>query len=104
MGMVFFMPVVGIAISATRGTLAGTFSGYGIDDQFVKELGSEMTSGSAASFVLVKKAATGTVRPAMRGFGGSVILTSFEDAGDRLLFALARSAHESRAGAGQGSW
>src|SRR5919108_4729749 len=40
-GLIFFVPLFGMAIGAASGALAGKFSDTGVDDEFMKRLGSE---------------------------------------------------------------
>src|SRR5512138_789686 len=37
-GLLFFMPIAGLAIGAGLGALMGKFADFGIDDKFVKQL------------------------------------------------------------------
>ena len=45
-GLIFFVPFVGMAIGAATGAAAGTMSDYGVDDNFMKELGGAPTPGA----------------------------------------------------------
>jgi uncharacterized membrane protein len=51
-GLVFFMPWVGMAVGAVSGTLEGKFSGYGITDSFLKEVGSTVRTCHSALFLI----------------------------------------------------
>ena len=44
-GLIFLMPLFGLAIGAATGAAAGALSDYGIDDDFMKELGDKLTRG-----------------------------------------------------------
>ena len=44
-GLLFFMPWLGLAMGAISGALAGKFSDIGIDDEFIKTVGSEIPPG-----------------------------------------------------------
>lgn len=57
-GLLFFMPWMGLAIGSITGALAGKFSDYGIDDAFIKQVGEQITPGDGALFLLT----TGGVR------------------------------------------
>ena len=41
-GLIFFMPLLGMAIGAASGATAGALSDYGVDDNFMKELGANL--------------------------------------------------------------
>ena len=69
-GMLFFVPIAGLAIGAAAGALVGKLSDYGIDDRFAKQLSSTMTPGSSAIFVLVRKSTPDKVVPEVARFGG----------------------------------
>lgn len=92
-GLLFLQPLAGAAIGAAvgagTGALAGKFSDYGIDDNFVKELSAEMTPNSSAIFVLVRRVTVDKVLPEVSKFGGRVLRTSLaDDAEQRLQAAL----------------
>jgi uncharacterized membrane protein len=90
LGMLFLMPVAGIALGAAYGALIGKFSDYGVDDQFVKELSSRVEPGKAALFLLIRKATPDKVIGEMQSFGGTVLRTNMSaDAEQRLQEALA---------------
>jgi uncharacterized membrane protein len=75
-GLLFFMPFAGMAIGAGIGAIAGHFSEYGIDNNFVKSLTENMTTGSSALFVLVRDVNQERVIPEIAKYGGTVLRTS----------------------------
>ena len=66
-GLIFFMPLFGMALGAAVGALAGHFSDYGIDDDFIKEVQSEVTEGTSALFLLTSDATVDKVEAAFEG-------------------------------------
>jgi uncharacterized membrane protein len=66
-GLLFFMPFLGLAIGAATGALAGHFSDYGIDDNFIKEVRTEVTEGTSALFLLTSDATVDKVEDAFEG-------------------------------------
>ena len=78
-GLIFLMPLFGMAIGAATGAATGALSDYGIDDNFMKELGQKLPEGGAATFVLVKEATTDKVVPEVAKFGGHVIQSSLSN-------------------------
>ena len=66
-GLIFFMPFLGFAIGAAMGALAGHFSDYGIDDNFIKEVQSEVTEGTSALFLLTSDTTVDKVEDAFEG-------------------------------------
>lgn len=77
-GMLFLNPLLGVAVGAGSGALAGALSDIGIDDTFMKELGSTLDRGGAAVFILVRKVSGDRVLERLEDFRGSgkVIQTS----------------------------
>jgi uncharacterized membrane protein len=55
-GLIFFAPLFGMAIGAAAGAAAGAMSDAGVDDKFMKRLGTELESGGAALILLVRQA------------------------------------------------
>ena len=54
-GMIFLVPLLGMAIGAASGAAAGALSDTGVDDDFLKELGSKLDEGGAALILLVRR-------------------------------------------------
>ena len=69
-GMLFLNPLLGAAIGAGSGALSGKLSDIGINDQFMKDLGATLTSGTSALFVLVRKSTPDKVLEALKPFAG----------------------------------
>ncbi len=78
-GLIFFVPLFGLAIGAASGAAAGAVSDYGIDDNFMKELGQKLDPGNAAVFVLVREATRDKVVPELARYGGHVIQSSLSN-------------------------
>jgi uncharacterized membrane protein len=84
-GLIFLMPLLGMAVGAASGAAGGAMSDYGIDDNFMKELGNKLPEGGAAVFVLVKDATRDKVVPEIAKYGGQVIQSSLEDEAEASL-------------------
>jgi uncharacterized membrane protein len=52
-GLIFFIPLLGLAIGAAMGALAGKFTDVGISDEFIKEVQAQVTEGTSALFLLI---------------------------------------------------
>jgi uncharacterized membrane protein len=88
-GLIFFMPLFGMAIGAASGAAAGALSDAGVDDKFMKQLGDELTPGSAAVIALVRQVTLDKVLSQIK-IPGRVIQTSLDDETEgRLQEALA---------------
>lgn len=91
-GLLFLNPLVGAAVGAGSGALAGWLTDYGINDDFMKEVGQKVTPGGSAVFILVRKMTADKVLERLKAYGhhGRVIQTSLSDADEaRLREALA---------------
>jgi uncharacterized membrane protein len=88
-GLLFLNPLAGIAIGAgvgaASGALGGKLSDYGINDNFIKELGSTIKPNSSALFLLVQKVTADQVLPRMTEFRGRVLKTSLSDEREKRL-------------------
>lgn len=51
-GLIFFVPLLGMAVGAAMGALGGAMTDFGINDDFIKQLRSEITEGTSALFLL----------------------------------------------------
>src|SRR5437899_745917 len=89
-GMLFLVPVAGLAIGAAAGAASGALRDLGINDKFMKELAETMKPNTSALFVLVRKATPDRVLEELKGTGGKILQSSLshEDV-DRLQHTLA---------------
>ncbi len=86
-GMIFFNPLLGAAIGAGAGALSGRLRDIGISDDFMKEVAGNLTEGTSALFILIRKVTSDKVldRLKQEGFKGKVLQTSLTvDAEDEL--------------------
>ena len=67
-GMLFLMPIAGLAIGAGTGALAGKLADVGINDDTIKQIGQQLQQGKAAVFVLARSATTDRVIEAIKPF------------------------------------
>jgi uncharacterized membrane protein len=75
-GLLFFMPWMGLAIGAVSGAIAGKLSDVGVDDKFIKEVGESIEPGNSALFLLVRSATADKVLDELTKFDAQVIRTS----------------------------
>lgn len=75
-GIIFWMPWLGLAVGALSGALAGKFSDVGIDDTFIKEVGETVEPGNSALFLLVRRATGDKVADELKGYEFSFLRTS----------------------------
>lgn len=75
-GLLFLVPWAGLAVGSITGALIGKFKDIGIDDNFIKEVGSSIEPGNSAIFLLVRQAVADKVVPELRKFNGRIVQTS----------------------------
>ena len=75
-GLIFLMPVAGLAVGAGTGALAGKLADVGINDDTIKQIGSQLEQGRAAVFLLARSATVDRVIEAIKPFNPTVIQTN----------------------------
>jgi uncharacterized membrane protein len=83
-GLIFFVPFFGMALGAATGAAAGAMSDYGVDDNFMKELGAHLQPGQAAVIFLVRRVTADKVLPQIK-IPGKVIQTSLDNETEQQL-------------------
>ena len=90
-GLIFLMPLFGMAIGAASGAAAGAMSDAGVDDKFMKEMGTKLHPGGAAVIVLLRNVNAEKVLAEVK-IPGDVMQTSLGEDGEQALRdALARA-------------
>ena len=88
-GLLFLMPVAGLAIGAGTGALAGKLADVGINDDAIKQIGGQLEQGRAAVFLLARSATVDRVIDAIKPFNPTVIQTNLtKDREEELVKAL----------------
>jgi uncharacterized membrane protein len=79
-GLLFLNPLAGMAVGGLAGAgfggLSGSMADYGINDEFIKELGKTIPRGSSALFFLVRKSTPDKVLPEIERYKPRVLKTS----------------------------
>ena len=75
-GLLFLNPLLGAAIGAGSGALTGALMDVGINDQFMKDLGTTLRPGTSALFVLVRKSTPDKVLDGLKPFIGKARVLS----------------------------
>jgi uncharacterized membrane protein len=89
-GLIFWMPWLGLAMGALGGAIGGKFTDIGVDDKFIKEVGNTIEPGHSALFLLVSKAVEDKLADELKGTEATVLQTSLsneQEAKLRELFA-----------------
>ena len=84
-GLIFLNPLAGAIVGAGAGALSGKLSDYGIEDKFMTEVAGTVKPGDAVLFLLIRKMTADKVLEAVKGTGGVVLRTSFDNAQEQKL-------------------
>ncbi len=87
-GFIFFNPLLGWAVGAIAGGISGALSDIGIDDNFIREVGSTIEPNTSAIFVLVRRATPDKVLEDLSRFKGKVLKTSLSNEDEAKLQAV----------------
>ena len=99
-GLIFLSPLIGAAVGAASGALGGKLTDVGINDKFMKDAAGALQPGTAGLFLLIRKMTADKVLADLRGVGGTVMRTSFDETKESALreALAARAAAEAKAG------
>ena len=102
-GFIFLAPLVGTALGAASGALGGKLSDVGIDDKFMREAAGALQPKTAGLFLLIRKMTTDKVLADLKGVGGVLMSTSFDESKEAALreALVVRAAPEAAAPLGQ---
>ena len=97
-GLLVLNPLAGMAVGglagAGFGALSGSMTDYGINDEFIKNLGKTIPKGSSALFLLIKRSTPDKVLPEIEPFKPRVLKTSLSHAQeDKLRAAITQAAN-----------
>jgi uncharacterized membrane protein len=93
-GLIFFTPFFGLTIGAAIGAVGGTFRDYGISDDFISAIRSQVKEGTSALFLMTSDAVMDQVVQEMRGLKFEIIATNLSAEQERKLrdaFGLAQT-------------
>jgi uncharacterized membrane protein len=79
-GLLFFVPVLGLAVGAGMGALVGSFADVRIDDKFFKEVRARVTEGTSALFLLSSDETVDRINEAVQGTQFEIITTNLTQA------------------------
>jgi uncharacterized membrane protein len=75
-GLLFTIPIAGLAVGAAAGAIAGKKSDIGIDDKVIKAINDDMRLNTSAIFALVRDVNREAVLPIFAKYGGKVVQTT----------------------------
>jgi uncharacterized membrane protein len=75
-GLLFFVPVLGMAMGAGMGALFGKLEKSGIDKEFQAQVKDMLKPGTSALFLVVEKVTPDKAVAALSKYGGTVLKSS----------------------------
>jgi len=88
-GLFFWLPWLGLAIGAIAGAISGSLMDYGINDDFIKEVGATIKPGGSALFLLIEKWTEDKALERLNKFNATIIRTSLtKEEEEKLKVAL----------------
>jgi uncharacterized membrane protein len=86
-GLFFWMPWLGLALGAVVGAISGKLSDYGINDDFINEVGATIQPGGSALFLLISKWTEDKALERLKKFNATVVRTSLSNEEEEKLKA-----------------
>lgn len=83
-GLLFLAPLLGMAAGAATGALAGTGRDWGVDDDFMRQLGSRLDDGRSALVLLVSKVTPDKILPEIK-IQGELLQSSLSNEAEEAL-------------------
>ena len=91
-GLLFLNPPAGMAIGgvvgAGTGALSGSLIDYGINDDFIKDMGNTLAPDTSAIFLLIRKAQPEKVLAELSGYRGRILRSSLSPEQEAKLGAV----------------
>ncbi|WP_406139515.1 DUF1269 domain-containing protein [Streptomyces sp. NBC_01089] len=91
-GLLFLAPLLGAAVGAAAGAAGGAVTDTGVNDDFMREVSSNLRPGAAALFALAKTEAVDKVVAEVAPFGGQLVQTSLSSEDEEHLKEMVRAA------------
>jgi uncharacterized membrane protein len=92
-GVLFFNPLLGVAVGAGAGALSGALTDFGINDGFMKDISSILQPGQAALFMMMRENASDRVIEQLGEKGGRVLRTNLDRDAENHLRKVFETAH-----------
>jgi uncharacterized membrane protein len=81
----FFIPIFGMVVGATMGSLAGSMTHVGISKDFIKSICAKVTEGTSALFLMTSDAVEDRIAEAARGMKFEIIATNLSKQEEKKL-------------------
>ncbi len=100
-GLLVLNPLAGMAVGglagAGMGALSGSLADFGINDEFIKDLGSTIPVSHSALFLLVRNSTPDKVLPEIEPFNPKVLKTSLSNEQEERLKAVLADGEQAKA-------
>jgi len=97
-GLLFFVPGIGLLVGGAMGALFGKLNKSGINDQFRSQVQQMLKPGSAAVVIMASKITEDKFAEAMGQFGGNLLKTSLSEEDEKELAAELSDGNQQPAG------
>jgi uncharacterized membrane protein len=84
-GLIFFVPIIGLAIGAGMGALAASMAHVGISEDFINQVRSEVTPGTSALFAYTSAAVVDKVEAAMKPHHATLLTSNLSSEQEKKL-------------------
>jgi uncharacterized membrane protein len=84
-GLLFFVPGVGLVLGGAMGALFGKLGKSGVNDQFRSQVQDMLKPGASAVVIMAEKVTEDKFGDAMRPFGGQLLKTSLSEQDEKEL-------------------
>lgn len=84
-GLLFFVPFMGLALGGALGALFGKMGKSGINDQFRSQVQAMLKPGHAAVVIMASKITEDKFADAMKSYGGELLKTSLSEEDEKEL-------------------
>ncbi len=84
-GLLFFVPGVGLLLGGAMGALFGKLGKTGVNDQFRSQVQDMLKPGSSAVVIMADKITEDKFSDAMKAYGGQVLKTSLSEEDEKEL-------------------
>ena len=86
-GILFFVPLLGMALGAAMGALTGSLRDVGISDNFIRDCRDKITEGTSALFLMTTDAVKDKVVDAMKQHKFEIVTTNLSKEQEEALHA-----------------
>jgi uncharacterized membrane protein len=87
-GVLFWMPWLGLAVGAASGALSGKFADIGVDDEFIEEVSETIEPGHSALFLMSRDAQIERLKEEMSEFEFEIIQSNLSPSDEENLKEL----------------